>query len=314
MFNLFSGIYPCNKNKYPLDRLNPDKLKLYYESNNPRNYTDLGDPSSYDSIPSTSVAATKELQIPHDDFPSTSAAATNQLNIRSDDNIPSRSIAATNQLQNSSLTSFESILLEKINKTAAPNMKRRKIDSSAKVLTNEEFSNLVRKKEEKREKKATKPKATRRRKVRKIVENFSESSESEGSVICEDESDYENMTLADIVENEIEDLADIVEDEIEDPVLKIKAEDFILVRFRTKKKTVHYIGQVHSVPSKDEYNVKFLRRKGQSGTFVFPKIEDNADVSVEDIVLKLPPPAYAGTERTNGQYIFPIDFNTYVVC
>lgn len=59
-------------------------------------------------------------------------------------------------------------------------------------------------------------------KPRKIIKIFSESKESEKFFIYENKSDYENMTLA-----------GIVEDEIKDQMLKIQAEDFILVQFRT---------------------------------------------------------------------------------
>ncbi|KAF5271733.1 hypothetical protein FQA39_LY08056 [Lamprigera yunnana] len=104
-------------------------------------------------------------------------------------------------------------------------LQKRKIDNTAKVLTNEEFSNLIKEKERKTKKTRTKPTKTKQTKVAKTVDQCSESSESEISLVYEDESDIENLTLEDLLEEEVETHADI------------QPEDFILFR---KDKVKYY--------------------------------------------------------------------------
>lgn len=63
-----------------------------------------------------------------------------------------------------------------------------------------------------------------------------------------------------------------------------------------------------------DYQVSYLRKKPGSCTFVFPNIEDKADVDFEDVVLQLPKPNFSqSTSRTSSLYTFPIDLSGYNV-
>lgn len=87
--------------------------------------------------------------------------------------------------------------------------------------------------------------------------------------------------------------------------------DFILVKFATKKTLKHFVGQIVDKNGRREYLVNFLKvTSGQK--FIFPDRKDESLVTLEDIVLKLPPPIQkAGTARSNAFFKFRINFLGY---
>lgn len=66
-------------------------------------------------------------------------------------------------------------------------------------------------------------------------------------------------------------------------------DDFILVKFIVKLNFIHHIGLVLDAHP-NEYNVKYLRRKGATNNFYFPVINDIALCSRTGIVAKLKKP------------------------
>lgn len=88
-------------------------------------------------------------------------------------------------------------------------------------------------------------------------------------------------------------------------------DDFIVVKFVKKKIIRHFIGQINEVMEDGEVSVKFLKKVNDSSYhFVFPEIDDVADVKKGDIVLKLPPPLdNAGTARVKAFFSFNIDLS-----
>ncbi len=76
-------------------------------------------------------------------------------------------------------------------------------------------------------------------------------------------------------------------------------DDYILVKFRTEKKSVFYIAQV-MVVHKEKYHISFMRKttgKINKLTDSFLKEVDAAFIRRKDAILVLPPPTSSGTKR-----------------
>lgn len=93
----------------------------------------------------------------------------------------------------------------------------------------------------------------------------------------------------------------------------IRVNDFLLIKFSTKKRVLYYIGQVTETCDEQEYAINFLRKSKHNG-FTFPAITDTALVSRSDIVAKLPTPIpSAGTSRQASQFRFDVNLFNYNV-
>lgn len=103
-----------------------------------------------------------------------------------------------------------------------------------------------------------------------------------------------------------EDIGKLLDDE------KISCEDYLLVRFATKTRSLYYLGKVEEVCENEEYVVKFLRKTNHG--FCFPQKEDISTVSRQDIVRKLPKPRVRpGTSRMASFLQFNVNFFAYNV-
>ncbi|KAK4873758.1 hypothetical protein RN001_013118 [Aquatica leii] len=92
----------------------------------------------------------------------------------------------------------------------------------------------------------------------------------------------------------------------------INCNDYLLVKFPTNKRALHYIGRVESCNNDGSYTVNFLR-KYKNG-FHFPDLQDISTVSREDIVSKIPNPVEApGTSRMCSLIKFYFNFHGYNV-
>ncbi|KAJ8931401.1 hypothetical protein NQ314_015688 [Rhamnusium bicolor] len=82
--------------------------------------------------------------------------------------------------------------------------------------------------------------------------------------------------------------------------------DFVVVRFLSndKKPTeFHYVGQIDKILESGEYLINFLRRRSGGGFyFFFPDDKDKAKVEIRDVVLRSPPPTYAGGTSRSLSY------------
>ncbi|KAB0790215.1 hypothetical protein PPYR_15448, partial [Photinus pyralis] len=89
----------------------------------------------------------------------------------------------------------------------------------------------------------------------------------------------------------------------------ISTDDFVLVKFATKKTFIYYVALVQKLfEGGVECEVKYLRRKLPGWSFHFPVISDIATVIRDDIVLKLPKPVnHKGTARTSDYFKFGVD-------
>ncbi|KAG5864957.1 hypothetical protein JTB14_018719 [Gonioctena quinquepunctata] len=93
---------------------------------------------------------------------------------------------------------------------------------------------------------------------------------------------------------------------------KILRDDYILVKFATKKRSLHYVGKVIDVMKNGEFEVTFKKKciKG----FVYPGVEDISYIERKDIVSKLPKPMTTpGTSRMATFLQFNVNFVGYDV-
>lgn len=113
---------------------------------------------------------------------------------------------------------------------------------------------------------------------------------------------------------ELTDIDQQIENEIEEENFLsgiINENDYVLVKFSTKKTVKHYVGQVVQKLDNGEYYVNFMRRKMPESYFLFPENSDQSLVSSEDVI-KLPAPnLVGGTERATKKLYFVINFDKY---
>lgn len=137
-------------------------------------------------------------------------------------------------------------------------------------------------------------------KAKKVIFSDSDSSESDLSDLkFMDTSDDENESNS----------GRILDDEV------INIGDYVLVKFATKKKLIHYVARVDKLnEASNDMDVEFLRRRGESWNFSFRDQPDLAEVNRDDIVLKLPMPSTnKGTTRTSSFVSFGISMAKYNV-
>ncbi|KAF2881764.1 hypothetical protein ILUMI_24406 [Ignelater luminosus] len=98
------------------------------------------------------------------------------------------------------------------------------------------------------------------------------------------ENEDENVFIADESESEKFD-----EDDIISLDRNFETEDFVAVKFDTKKDTYHYIGPIINIDN-PMATIKFMRLTKVKNTFMYPDIEDIGNVPIDDIKTKLPAP------------------------
>lgn len=142
----------------------------------------------------------------------------------------------------------------------------------------------------------SKLKNTRRPKSQKIY-----TSESSDSEIDLPKNRYSSDSNFEFEFDENEDLQTLLDDQ------NINIDDYLLVKFPTKKDIKYYVGIVTGLDG-DEYEVKFLRRKESYG-FHFPDLDDIATVLRIDVVSKLPQPSnFKATSRLSSFVKFDVNF------
>lgn len=94
---------------------------------------------------------------------------------------------------------------------------------------------------------------------------------------------------------------------------KFELNDFVLVKFTSKKAKKYFIGQIEGKED-SEFQITFLRKKSDSRIFFFPQPSDICLVSASDIVMKLPKPSLGlpgGTFRAVSTISFTVDLSKY---
>lgn len=87
--------------------------------------------------------------------------------------------------------------------------------------------------------------------------------------------------------------------------------DYVLVTFATKKTIKFFVGQIETKMSESEFLVNFFKKTGRN-VVVFPDQKDDSQISLSDIVRKLPAPEKnAGTGRSTLLFKFSVNFDGY---
>ena len=173
----------------------------------------------------------------------------------------------------------------------------------SRILTSTPEKNRI--EEETRERETKKRKASE--KIQKSVLNKKGIKTGSGSNLESPSSEEEDIEISDS-----EDEYQLLEDSENADYEAIKENDFLLVKFSSKKQQIHFVGQVLK-KNAFECTCTFLKRDGISvKKFIFPQNEDVWEVPVCDIVCKLPQPvASGGMKRTARILTFPVNFNNF---
>ncbi|XP_065642501.1 uncharacterized protein LOC136074128 [Hydra vulgaris] len=157
-------------------------------------------------------------------------------------------------------------------------MKRKK--GKTRILTDTPEKRIIEMEEKERK---------RKDKIKELNKNR-KCSRNEKSTKISSDDEIKNASVSDV------DLVEIDSSEedfdVDDVIVmdrKFQINDFVLVKFDTKKTVYHYVGIVEEV-NHSMATVKFMRASKIRNTFMFPDIEDVASVPLEDIKTKLPTP------------------------
>lgn len=117
-----------------------------------------------------------------------------------------------------------------------------------------------------------------KKKLKKIESDSSDSDIDLPQNIVHETKIFDSDSLDEFQDND--DVLMLLHDDV------IHCHDYLLVKYPTNRRTLHYIGKVESCNNEGSYVLNFLR-KYKSG-FRFPDLQDISTVSREDIVSKIP--------------------------
>lgn len=278
-----TGIYPINRDKYPVDRFDPEKYQRYKDE--PALQEEDVDQDHVSPEPQPSVSSSSVLEN-NNSRPGPSTVS------------PVQSL------------SFEKLLLQKIKRTETEKKTRKRLDPKGCVITSEEWTiETERKKEklatsrkrdlggekkigEKRQKQDVKDRPTAQKGNMQVDLEKNETS---------DDSEDNASNLNDLVNSNSSDDIDLCEPEADDFIQLQNPEslnkgDFAVASFKGGKRGAtmyRYVVLIQEVLEEDEFEVMGL--KSDSDKQTFKKVEN--DISVvkkKDIVGKLPVPNIVG--------------------
>lgn len=150
---------------------------------------------------------------------------------------------------------------------------------------------------ERNRKKKVKERKTVKRSLIKENKRHRESSSSESSidVVPDDSSDdEESFQVINLLS----------------PEDNVSVNEFVLVKFILERSAdIYYVAKIISIKH-EEYEVKFLRRKGNSNSFIFPVVEDVSVIERKDLAAILPCCSQKGTARTASVFKFNFNFSS----
>lgn len=91
----------------------------------------------------------------------------------------------------------------------------------------------------------------------------------------------------------------------------IAMDNFLLVKFPTKKNERCFVGKVTKVYDQQEFEVTFLRCKSSTYKFYYPAVSDESTLDRKDIIARLPEPKSSKTARTSSLLSFDFNFSKY---
>uniref|UniRef100_A0A2A4JHL6 Uncharacterized protein n=1 Tax=Heliothis virescens TaxID=7102 RepID=A0A2A4JHL6_HELVI len=184
-------------------------------------------------------------------------------------------------------------------------MKRKK--GKTKILPDTSKKRLIEMEEEERQRKnkikelnqnREHSRNTGQKTIPKLADEFTSKPKKNRKISSDDE--IENVSVSDEALVESED--DFDEDDVIVLDRNFQINNFVLVKFDTKKTVYHYVGLIEEV-SHSMATIKFMRASKIRNTFIFPDIEDVASVLLDDIKTKLPSPT-TWMKRGSLKYTF----------
>lgn len=317
-----AGIHPYDPSVFPERLYDPAALKRWKDQKNKTDENNQhGDMS----------AATQQ------DMPSTSSSGSiaPEMPTTSSVNRPSTSTSgplvplppAPNQ---SSDTTFVELLLNTVRgQHTPPTMKKRRVARGAEVITSDEVLERLRKEAEEKKSKEKEKEDKQKEKERRKRENSKaeikkkkhdkEMKEPKKKRTCRQNSSDSEEEIFQLASSDDEDLIEQIEQEEtfenETEALcqgpnKWKVQDWVLVKFPTKKTVKHFIGQIESISDRQEPNVRFLRKVSATSKLTimkYPELQDMSEVVEQDIVSILPAPSLG----RRGEIVFNVGFSQY---
>lgn len=147
-------------------------------------------------------------------------------------------------------------------------------------------------------------------KNRKKRKHLLSSSDSETEIKYDDNSDSSNFCEELLKCNDDGESEQLEKEKENHHTAPFCENDWLLVKFCTKKYVKHYVGIVLNINDNGSPVVKYTRKKSKvegDTIFTFPVLDDISEVHTEDIVSKLPTPAIG----RRGQIIFKMSFHSF---
>ncbi|XP_029343531.1 uncharacterized protein LOC100569966 isoform X2 [Acyrthosiphon pisum] len=303
-----AGIYPFNRNAVDKSKFDPISLSRWEVSNTQENNQTTDDQTSttemYNDLVIYNEASTSTCIASNNNFNSNQASTSTEKN------------AETEILNNSK--SFEELLLISMKQVAVEKTTRKQVTSGATVITSEEVINILKAKEQEKDK----PKNNKKKKQSEEVVNEEVVNEEEIQDVIDINLNQpnENLNISFVSGvSEISDLLNELEREEEDLAeegymfrTKNCVDDWVLIKYKLEgksAKSLHYVGIIKEVFD-GKHKIKFVKLKSEnkhSTTFVYPIADDIDEVSESDIICSLPKP----TIGRRGQLVFGITFSQY---
>ncbi|KAB0793820.1 hypothetical protein PPYR_13440 [Photinus pyralis] len=196
--------------------------------------------------------------------------------------------------------SFETMLLEQLKQAPRTSSKRRRVCAGAEVITTQEA--LEKLKESRRGNTQTKKKAQEKNKANQgddINDEQSSNDEIDRDQLPSDSEDDTNLEDEADEYNEENEFMGMLNKKCEE----LEKDDWILVKFASKKSFKCYVGQVTQANS--ELEATFARKIGSSNYFHFPVVADTSVFSLDQVIMILPKPILK-----RGKFTFNVSFDS----
>lgn len=286
-----TGIFPFNRNQYPISRLDPVKFKRYLElglekhKNEADSICNAATASEFLPLPRLGLSSVDTISA----LPSTSSQSsgpTSPALPMSEDTSPAQN-------------SFENLLLSKIKRTEKQMSKRRRVDPTAKVITSEEYAQFLKEKKtqtQKKKKDTTKPAVKKTRSSKTDTKADSTDSSDEGEDWQESGDSLDDVEVIDTDAVEMTKVDDV------------KPGDFVLALFESCGKRnsfqYKYVATVQTLLEDGDMQIMCLNCLNDDKTVFRLNENDVSIINISKLIGKLPVPIITGKGRSIT-YVFP---------
>ena len=291
-----TGIFPFNRDQYPISRLDPVKFKRYLE---------LGlQKLSQSEADSTCSAATASEFLPLSHLSSTDTISALPSTSSAQSSGPTSPALPISEATSPDVTlptqnSFENLLLSKIKRTEKQMSKHKRVDPTAKVITSEEYAQFLKEKkaqaQKKKKKDTTKP-AVKKTGSSKTNTKADSSDSSEGEDWQESGDSLDDI---DVIDTEAVEMTKVDE---------VKPGDFVLVLFESCGKRnsfqYKYVATVQTLLEDGDIQIMCLKCLNDDKTVFRLNENDVSIINISKLIGKLPVPIITGNGR-GITYVFP---------